>query len=503
METPRAYQAAIVETCKKNNTLVVLPTGLGKTLIALMLSQERLKEFPESKILFLAPTRPLVEQHYHYFKKNFAEDYEMHIFTGKINPAKRAEIWKTAQVVFSTPQCIHFDLKNNLISMENVSLLIEDECHRCLKNYSYTYVSKNYSENAGNPRILGLTASPSSDAKIIREICDNLNIKALEIRTRESGDVGPYLQKLSYDIVKVELPEDFKKARVVLAEIYKKKVDELKNRKLLFGPATKRNILELQLRLRKMITGGNNHFNVLRGISVCAQAIKLGYALELLETQSLESCLSYLNDLFEQARQNKSKGVKQITKEIGSVYLELINLQKENKEHPKLERLREIMIRELEAKPDFRAIIFSQYRNTIAQINKMLLKQGIRSNQFIGQAKRKLDGMSQKEQQLILHNFKEGKINCLIASSIGEEGLDIPEVDLVVFYEPIPSAIRKIQRAGRTARLKPGKLIILLTKGTRDESNHWAAFHKEKKMYSSLENLKDGMQKKQKEISEF
>jgi len=506
METPRTYQSAILETCKKHNTLVVLPTGLGKTLVALMLAQERLRVFPDSKIVFLAPTRPLVEQHYHYFKKHLEGegDYEMHIFTGKINPAKRAEIWKTAQIIFSTPQCIHFDLKNGLIDLKDVSLLIEDECHRCLKNYSYTFVAKNYSEHAGNARILGLTASPSSDASVIKDICENLNISALEIRTRDSEDVRDHLQKLSSEVIKLTLPDEFKKIKVDLENIYKKKTEELKNRKLLFGPATKRNILDLQLRLRKMITGGNSHFNVLRGISICAQAIKIGYILELFETQSVGSCMDYVNDLFEQARQNKSKAVVQIAKEINGIYLDLINLQKEGKEHPKFEKLKEIMLKELETKPDFHAIVFSQYRNTIHQINGMLQKQGIKSNQFIGQAKRKLDGMTQKEQQLILHNFKEGKINCLVASSIGEEGLDIPEVDLVVFYEPIPSAIRQIQRRGRTARLKPGRLIILLTEKTRDETNYWAAHRKEKKMYTSLESVKNGFQKKQqKEIGEF
>jgi len=106
--------------------------------------------------------------------------------------------------------------------------------------------------------------------------------------------------------------------------------------------------------------------------------------------------------------------------------------------------------------------------------------------------------MTQKEQKLILDRFRKGKINCLVASSVGEEGIDLPEVDLVIFYEPIPSAIRKIQRAGRTARLKPGKVIILMVKGTRDESYHWAAYHKEKRMYNVLNDLKEKMKEKSK-----
>ena len=510
MERPRAYQETIFETAKKHNTLVVLPTGLGKTLIALMLAAQRLEKFPQSKILFLAPTRPLVEQHFHYFRKHFQDKYESHIFTGKINAAKRAEIWQSAQIIFSTPQCIQNDSKRKLIDLDNVSLLIEDEVHRCLKNYSYTYVAKIFLEQAKNARLLGLTASPSADPKLIRQICKNLSIDAVEVRTRESKDVKPYLQKLTRQIVHVELTEEMKEIRSLFQEIYKKKVEELKNRKLLFGRATKKNILDLQKRLHRIISSGNKHFNILKGVSVCAQAIKLQYLIELFETQSVESTYNYMQELFEQADQKKSKAAVHIIKasQFQNSYVLIMKLLKQKTEHPKFEKLKEIMQEEIKNNKEVRAIIFSQYRDTIKKINDELIKQGIKSNIFIGQAKRRFNGMTQKEQQLILHNFKEGKINCLVSSSVGEEGLDIPEVDLVLFYEPIPSAIRQIQRRGRTARLKPGKLIILMAKGTRDESSHWAAWHKERKMYGVLESLKKGMQKqqdkkKQKKINEF
>ncbi len=510
---PRAYQEAIFETAKKHNTLVVLPTGLGKTLPAVILADYRLKEFPSTKILILAPTRPLAAQWLDYFKKYSSnKNKELHLFTGKINALKRKEIWKIANVVLSTPQCISNDLKNKLIDLENVNLLVEDECHRCVKNYAYTYVVEQYLKQAKNPRVLGLTASPSSDSKTIKQICKNLGIEKVEIRTRDSEDVKPYLQKLTREIIKVELPSKIKEIIALLKGIHKKRIEELKNRKLLFGRPTKINILEMQKRFQKMIATGNRHFNILRGISVCAQIIKLSHALELLETQGIETSYSYLNDLYEQARQKKSKAVTQLvnTKEFQDAYLKLAKLFKAKEEHPKLEKLKEIIKQELERKKDLKAIIFSQYRNSVNKINNELTKLNIKSKIFIGQAKRKFDGMSQKEQQLILHEFKQGDINCLVATSVGEEGIDISEVDLVVFYEPIPSAIRTIQRRGRTARLKPGKLIILMAKGTRDESHHWAAYYKERKMYGALENLKHGLKqgikkdkKKQKKISEF
>jgi ERCC4-related helicase len=511
----RAYQQAIFETAKQKNTLVILPTGIGKTLIALMLAQERLKIYSSSKILFLAPTRPLAEQHYHYFKKHLenADNFEMHLFTGKINPKKRAEIWQKAQIIFSTPQCIHNDLENSLISLKDVSLLIEDEAHRCLKNYSYTYVAQKYLEQAQHPRLLGLTASPSHETSKIKEICKNLGIEAIEIRTRESEDVEPYLQKLTYELVKIEFPQEMRDIRVLLKALYDRKIEELTNRKLIFTKhVTKVTLLELQAKLRNLVIGGNKHFNILKGISVCAQAIKLGHALELLETQTIETLHNYLEDMYAQAREKKSKAVVQIvnSKEFQDAYLQVSRLYSEGFEHPKLAKLKEIITEEIKNKPNFKALIFSQYRDTVAKINDELKKQGIKSKVFIGQANKRLDGLSQKEQQLILWEFKEGKINALVSTSIGEEGLDIPEVDLVVFYEPIPSAIRKIQRAGRTARLKPGKLIILMTKGTRDESYHWAAFHKERKMHAAIEDMKNHFdkenekkEKKQKDLKEF
>ncbi len=95
--------------------------------------------------------------------------------------------------------------------------------------------------------------------------------------------------------------------------------------------------------------------------------------------------------------------------------------------------------------------------------------------EFIGQAKKKGKGLSQKEQMQILNEFQMGFYNILCASQVAEEGLDVVETNVVVFYEPTPSAIRKIQRSGRTSRTKQGKVIVLMTKNTRDEAYQWSA----------------------------
>jgi Fanconi anemia group M protein len=513
---PREYQKAIFESAKEKNTLVVLPTGMGKTLIALMLSMHRLERFPRQKILFLAPTRPLVRQHYDYFKKNLPELYaEMEFFTGKIDAAKRHKLWHNTNIIFSTPQCIANDLKHNRIGLEDVSLLIEDECHRCLKNYAYVAVAEKYSEQSVNPLILGMTASPGSDARTINEICRNLNIKNVELRSRISSDVRPYIQDLEISTLNVELNPELKSIIKNIKEIYDKKVQELKNRKLLYMNANKKSLLELQARLGRMVSGGNKNFNNLRGLSVCSQAIKLHHLLEMLETQTIYASINYMKKLLDEAAKNQSRAVKEITKSnnFTNAYFSISRIKEE---HPKISKLNEIIESEIKENENAKIIVFSQYRDTGIVITNELNKipgikaknfvgqkihthkdfRALKTESFYGQRMTKNSGLSQKEQHQVLAEFGEGLINVLVATSIGEEGLDIPEVNCVIFYEPIPSAIRKIQRQGRTARLMPGKMITLIAKGTRDEGYHWASISRERKMYGLLENMKKGFDNK-------
>ncbi len=505
---PRAYQRNILETAKGNNCLMVLPTGLGKTLVALLLAIERINKLPTSQVLFMAPTRPLAAQHYETFKKHISglDEEFFSLVTGQIGPKKRKLIWNSASFIFSTPQCVANDLRNGTLSLQNFSLLIEDECHRCLKNYDYVYVAKVYKEMAENARILGLTASPGSDASVISQICKNLSIEAVEVRTRQSEDVKPYVKKLKTEFIRVDLPSEFVTIREHLTKIYNKKIEELKNRGIVFQGqrVTKKTIIELQVRLRRIINAGNNNFNILRGISVLAEIMKVQHLYELLETQCIEAAHSYARELENEAKKGSSKAVKSLVKN-PDFQLAITKLKGiyGKQEHPKLEMLKKI-VRKMQRQ---RIMIFAQYRATVKKIHDELEGIGIKSKVFIGQASREMKGLSQKEQQAIIREFSDGKINALVSTSIGEEGLDIPEVNLVIFYEPVPSAIRKIQRAGRTARLKSGKLIVLITRKTRDEAYHYAAFYKERKMHGILtdmaERLTRKQSKKQSRLTEF
>lgn len=489
---PREYQRAIVETAKKANTLVVLPTGIGKTMIALLLTMHRLNEKRPSKALIMAPTKPLIEQHYETFKKNLPELFgELNLFTGEVPGKERKKLWQGADIIFSTPQCIANDLKKELYNLSEVSLLIIDEAHRCLKNYDYTTVVDFYKRQAVDQRILGLTASPGSDYEVVKKICDNLAIAEVEIRSRESEDVKPYVQELEFNKVEVTFPPELIEPRILLKRIYENCVDELKKRSLLFGPVNKIILLKLQTRLAGQAASGNG--NAMYGMSLCAQAIKMAHALELIETQTVTGTLNYLENLKKQAEEKKSKGVQRLVKstEFQGAYLSLSLLVKSQKEHPKIDKITELVRKELEENQAAKLLLFTQFRETANKIIENIRKiPQAKPSIFIGQAKKASGGMSQKEQKGVVDKFRTGEINVLCATSIGEEGLDIPEVNAVIFYEPIPSAIRKIQRAGRTARHAPGKLFILITKETKDEVHHYASSAREKKMYKTIQTLK-------------
>ncbi|MEI6058597.1 MAG: DEAD/DEAH box helicase, partial [archaeon] len=496
---PRDYQKAIFETCKKDSCLVVLPTGTGKTLIALMLAIDRFKQFPLEKVLILAPTRPLAEQHFDSFKKNLPEGWaDMQLFTGKTPADQRKKIWQTAEFIFSTPQCIANDLEKYLYKLDEVSLLVVDECHRCLKNYAYNKVAEKYKQQATNSRVLGLTASPGGDRATITAVCENLGINLVEIRTRESSDVQPYLQELEFERVDIEFPPEFEEIRQLLKAIYDKKVNELKNRKVLFTYPTKTNLLILQKRLFSGNGSSGKSMNNMLAASVCAQAIKVSHAIELLETQTISSVIAYMRDLFKQSEEGKSKGVQKLVHDPGfaKAYTLATTL---SFEHPKLEKLKEIISTQIKKNPKAKIIIFAQFRETVRKITEILNKiPGIKAENFVGQAIKhhgsgesaKTTGLNQKEQKKLIEKFSSGEINVIAATSIGEEGLDIPEVNEVIFYEPVPSAIRSIQRRGRTARLMPGSLKILVTKNTRDEVYHYSSKAKEKRMHKVIGDIK-------------
>ena len=490
--TPRLYQETILATAAKNNTLVVLPTGLGKTALAFLLAAQRLSHYPQSKILMLAPTKPLCDQHAESFRKHLTLHPEkIVIFTGSINPEKRQKLWIDAQIIISTPQGLENDVINQRINLKDVSLLIFDEAHHATGEYAYVWLADQYDKVCSYPRILGLTASPGSDLEDIKKICMNLKIKKVEVRTEDDPDVKPYMQQIHTKWLKVEFPQEFKVIQKYLQETIKTKLTEVqKNGYVSSLHLTKSELLLLQLELQKKATSGEHDFSLLRSISLIAEALKAEHALELLETQGIKPLDNYFHRMQEEAKTTTTKALKNLVLDSNfksAVYLteELI---KQNVTHPKITLLHQLVQEEIINNQSAKIIIFTQFRDSAEEIVKAL--SNIKNHIFVGQSKKNGLGFSQKQQKEILDQFRGGEFNVLIATSVAEEGLDIPKVDKVIFYEPVPSAIRSIQRRGRTGRLEKGEVTILTTNGTRDEAYRWSSHHKEKRMYRNLDKIK-------------
>ena len=482
----RAYQEVIAASSMKQNTMIVLPTGLGKTVIAAMIAAKKLES---GKVLFLAPTKPLVEQH----KKSFQEfieieEGEMEVMTGEIRPDERYELWKQKKVFFATPQVLENDLIAGEVPVRDFSLTIFDECHRATGEYSYVFISEKIPSHK-----IGLTASPGGDKEKIMEVADNLEMENFEVRTEDDPDVEPYIQDKEVNWIKVPLNNRFETARKKLEDAKRKPLSELKDMEYISSVnINKTDLLKLQSEIRSKLSTSDDpkHYSA---ISHAASALKISQAIELLETQGVSQCYSYMRGL----ENDDSKAAKKaLNDEDFKKAKSLVEyLKKKGEEHPKLEKVVEIL-----DGFDGRAIVFTEYRASADKIVEEL-EASHNPVKFVGQQGH--DGMTQTQQIETLEQFGDGEYDVLVSTSIGEEGLDVPSVDKVIFYEPVSSSVRDIQRMGRTGRQESGEVSVLIAEDTRDEGYYWSAYHEKKRMNSVLEELKEQEMNRQRSLDSF
>ena len=517
----RKYQMNIFISAVKTNSLVVIPTGLGKTIVAVLLALHRLRSEKE-KIIFLAPTRPLVVQHLRTFQNltNLGEE-DLVMATGNLVPKKRQELYEDARCLFLTPQILENDIIANRIHLKDVSLIIFDEAHRGVGKYAYTFIAKKYMEQSIDPKILALTASPGKNKEKIEEVMQNLHLDHVEVRTDEDSDVKPYIQEVKTIWKDVELPEEMHEIIALLnraieeisAALEENGILDPEGKKSSYKKSgvkksiTRTQLLEAGTYLDTLIANAQRVndadslpmlFSMKKNI---ANGMRVSHMLELVEVQSIEALQEYV--IKNEAKVAKGEGGKSLWELFNSPFMDQIrsNLAKlkENQiSHPKIAVLMDIVMKNFAQNEDSRMLIFCHFRDTVRilvdELNKSI---EVSAHQFIGQGKKSREkGMTQKEQLAVLEQFKEGGFNTLIATSVAEEGLDIAECDVVVFYDVVPSAIRTIQRRGRTGRNSSGKVYILKTAGTREEGYFWAARSREKKMKVILKELREDFVKK-------
>jgi len=487
----RDYQVDLAERASRSNTLLVLPTGLGKTVVAAMVIAKVLHA-KGGKVLFLAPTRPLVEQH-HRSMLNMIEGKSIGMMTGEVDPLERELAYIEKDIIASTPQVVSNDLKNGRFDLKDVRLIIFDEAHRAVGNYAYVDVAKAYRDYDG--LVLGMTASPGSDKAKIQEVCGNLGIRDIEVRTERDPDVAKYVQSISMDWVEVELPSEMKALSRSIQTLYEQYIRELVGLEVVDKDRVlnKRYLIEMAATWQARIRGGEKTRTLYKAISAQAKAVKVEHALDLVETQGMSALRAYLQRLKDEAASDAgSKASRDIVS--SEVFQRLFDeAQAVKAEHPKLSRVMGVVARQLANSPGSRILVFTHYRDTCDLVaNKLGRVEGAKVAKLVGQSDRKGEkGLRQKEQVGVLQRFRDGEHNVLVATSVGEEGLDVASTDLVIFYEPVPSEIRSIQRRGRTGRSRAGNVVIFITKGTRDEAYYYSSLNKERSMRRRLETMKE------------
>ena len=508
----REYQLKIARACASKNSLVVLPTGLGKTIIGVFVAALTLEKFPEkSKIIVLAPTRPLINQHYESFVNLMSiPEKEFVMLTGKTPADSRVELFETHQIIFYTPQTLRNDLVNLKYSLERTCLVIFDEAHHASGDYAYTLIADKFVEQNPDGIILGLTASPGASREKIRTLCENLHVSLENIhtRTRKDADVKTYLKPMDVYKIGVNLTELMADAYYAVQILLEERLQYLSQLNFISAKSNKlhtkiirKDLLKLNGELTRLVNGDGDKTGVYSALSVNAQGLILYHMLELIEQQGLDVLLIYLTKMKAKARKkNSSKALKILARDhrLNQIFIEL----KKNEDyspkkliHPKYYTLEFLLIQEFENNPGSRVLVFVKLRDSVKSIVHKLKASDystIKPSRFVGQATKSQDdkGLSQKQQLEILEQFKQGQYNVLVSTNVGEEGLDIAECDLVVFYDVVASEIRFIQRKGRTARHREGKVIILYCKGTHDEIYMHIALTKLKKMNVNLKGEK-------------
>ena len=491
---PREYEIIIFREAAEMNTLIVLPTGLGKTIIAAMVAENVLLNRRE-KVLFLAPTRPLVAQHYDTFRKLLdLKDSEISKFTGEVDNEDRLLRWATCRAVIATPQVVLNDLRNGLFDISRFGLMVFDEAHRATGNYAYVDIARHFLDSRKR-LILGMTASPGAGRERLDEVTQALGIESIIIKSENDPDVRNYVGGIDIELVRMALPPYIRNLSTLLRKVLNRIADRLRNAGIVSSPNFSRSDVASKMGdvISRARSGEANLFGI---IPYMTAAIRIDYALEYLESQGLEIASEYIQEILE----SQEKTLKRTTSILSKMqdfqeFSEKLQEEiREGHENPKMVTALRLSEDQVSSNRESRIIIFTHFRKTSELLVAYLSSHSgvLRPVRFVGQSSRGSDeGISQKEQEAILQKFRENEFNVLVATSVAEEGLDIPSTDLVIFFEPVPSEIRSIQRRGRTGRTHAGAVKILMYEGTRDSGYYYSSLRRESRMKRNIERISD------------
>ncbi|NWG09391.1 MAG: DEAD/DEAH box helicase, partial [Nitrososphaerales archaeon] len=378
------------------------------------------------------------------------------------DPDLRRKKWGR-MVISATPQTVKNDLLRGRMETRDFSLLIFDEAHRAIGDHPYSVIGRRFAEDNPNCRTMGLTASPPSDRERLEEVMKNLNLRRIEARDERSEDVRGYVYKTKIEWIRLDLPPIISEIRRALREALSTKLKTLEEAHLLKFDGKEYIGMKKLLDLRQKA----EQSGVPEARSSLLSSIRLTHAINLLETQSISAFVNFIERLFTRVR---GIGVKDLLgdRHVREAYEAARGALAIGIEHPKVQEIERVTS---SLKDSEKAIVFASYRNSVETLQSRLSSKGIKVGMLIG--KRGEGGQSQEEQIRALNGLREGTFNVLVATQVGEEGLDVSDCNHVIFYDNVPSAIRFVQRRGRTGRRAPGRVMILMAKGTKDEAYYW------------------------------
>jgi Fanconi anemia group M protein len=487
----RDYQLELADAASAEHTLVCLPTGLGKTAVSLLVTAHRLHECG-GKSLLLAPTKPLVEQHATFYREALTiPDEEVVVFTGEVSPDDRAAVWEDARVVVATPQVVENDLIGNRVSLADVTHLTFDECHRATGDYAYNYIAERYHAEADRPLVTGMSASPGGDKEAILRVCRNLGLREVEVMTEADADVDEHTYETTVDWQQIDLPESVLEIRDELRAVVESRLEKLRELGLTrkSDPGLSEGELrKMQAKARQLMNDDDS--SGYKAMSLLAELRKIRTAVTYVETQSVESLRRYFERQRDAARSSGASKASQRFVSEPRVKEAMRRAEAYDDIHPKFRRARILLAETLGIEGGDRVIVFTESRDTAETLTEFLGNH-FDVEKFVGQSDTEgSEGMTQTEQKDTLDRFRDGEFEVLVSTSVAEEGLDVPEVDLVLFYEPVPKGIRSIQRKGRTGRQREGRVVVLVANDTRDEAYYWMSRNEEKRMAEELRKLK-------------
>ena len=493
MVQARAYQLQAIDDAMSGSMLLILPTAAGKTAVAWMTIVERL-ERTEGWILVIAPTVALSNQHLENALPVLSKASELSpiVLSGQQTASKRPELWSGSQLVFATPQVVRNDVRKGVLSLEDCSLLVVDEAHHCTGEHAMAEVAEMYISQSENPLILATTASPGSRREQVQEICRRLEIKKIHLRTRDDPMVAEFLSELDVEEVGVEVPSEIRD----LAEpfrIWQEGIVDRERRSgryVMPGAVNQAGLSNAMERAQEAINRGDK--SGFGSSSQIATAMRLHHLINHLLCQGIAASRHFLSRMEDEV--GKSKSAKDFLRDRRVRGL-TDSLEAMDEVHSKVGAVRRLVRERIRRDSGSRVIVFANYRDTVEALEDALSElEGVRAIQFIGQSSRSgSGGLTAKQQISRLSEFRAGSANVLVATSVGEEGLDIPSADLVIFYEPVSSEIRTIQRRGRTGRRRQGEVVILVAEGTRDEKAKDSAKRKEEYMHKAARRVSRGL----------